>query len=288
MAICPQLPQSSMKSASGVAIVRSIMDRRVLIRSVIVSALLAACAMPGVAPGSPERGFVVWGFLGHGTTTAASGQQATLVNASDQAVQTVTSDTTGKYVFAYHHPGNYTIRVGTLSMPVVIAGADQRLDIDLSSASGQMNYAAGAAQQAAGSTAGCPAVPAGASPATASHAAATPAAGGANPGCSRRSRCARAARSKPRWQLGTHRYAVQWGCVSIDEDVATHLRRWLIRAHHRRFRRWRGGLVGRKPRLRFKPWPVADRRRHRLHQRRWRLGSLCPLLRGRRQADVHV
>lgn len=111
-------------------------------------AAVAACARPGIAPGNSQRGFVVWGFLGQGTTTAATGQQATLVNAYGQPVQSVISDSMGKYVFAYHQPGNYTITVGTLKMPVAITTTDQRLDIDLSKASGKMDYLAGAVENA--------------------------------------------------------------------------------------------------------------------------------------------
>ena len=107
---------------------------------------LAACARPGVAPGNAQRGYVVWGFIGHSTTTAAAGQQATLLNPSGQPLQTVASDSMGKYVFAYHQPGNYVIAVGSLKMPVAIGASDQRLDIDLSQPSGAMNYAAGAAK----------------------------------------------------------------------------------------------------------------------------------------------
>lgn len=109
----------------------------------------ASCAGPGVAPGSAERGFIVWGFVGQGTTTPAAGQQVTLVNAAGQPVQAVTSDGAGKYVFAYHGPGNYTVRVGQVAMPVMIGAEDQRLDIDLSKPTGEMSYFAGAVEEAA-------------------------------------------------------------------------------------------------------------------------------------------
>lgn len=116
---------------------------------------LAACAKPGIAPGNAQRGYIVWGFLGNGTTTAATGQQATLYTQAGQVVQSVASDGMGKYVFSYHQPGNYIIAVGKLNMQVAIRATDQRLDIDLSKQDGQMNYAAGAAQNAAGGAASC-------------------------------------------------------------------------------------------------------------------------------------
>ncbi len=104
-----------------------------------------ACG-PSIAPGNAQKGYIVWGYLGQSTSTAAAGQQATLYNQDGHPVQTVASDSMGKYIFAYHQPGNYVIAVGTLKMQVAISGTDQRLDIDLSKADGQMNYAAGAAQ----------------------------------------------------------------------------------------------------------------------------------------------
>jgi len=123
------------------------MQRPTLLSILSFVVLLAACARPGVAPGNAQRGFVVWGFIGHSTTSAAPGQAVTLVDAAGQPVQTATSDGTGKYVLAYHPPGNYQLRAGTLTMPVVISNADQRVDVDLSHPSGEMSYAAGAAKE---------------------------------------------------------------------------------------------------------------------------------------------
>lgn len=100
-----------------------------------------ACATPGVAPGDAQKGFVVWGFVGHTSQSAATGTQVMLVDAAGQPVQAATTDAMGKYVFSYHRPGAYQIVVGQLAMPVTIAGADQRLDIDLSNPTGMMNYA---------------------------------------------------------------------------------------------------------------------------------------------------
>jgi hypothetical protein len=114
--------------------------------SILLFLAFCACAKPGIAPGDAQRGYIVWGFLGHNTTTAAAGQQATLYNQSGQPMQTVASDNMGKYVFAYHRPGNYVIAVGNLKLQVTVARSDQRLDIDLSKADGNMNYAAGAVE----------------------------------------------------------------------------------------------------------------------------------------------
>jgi len=123
------------------------MQRPVFLSLLSIVFVLAACAQPGIAPGDAQRGFVVWGFVGHSTTTAAPGQTVTLVDAAGRTVQTTTSDGTGKYVLAYHPAGNYQLRVANVTMPVAITTADQRLDVDLSSASGEMNYAAGAAKE---------------------------------------------------------------------------------------------------------------------------------------------
>lgn len=108
------------------------MRRRVSATVLSLSLLLLGACGAGVAPGNAQRGYVIWGYLGQGSTTAAGGQPVALVDASGQTVQTVTSDGTGKYVFAYHQPGSYRVQVGNLVMPVQVAAADQRLDIDLS------------------------------------------------------------------------------------------------------------------------------------------------------------
>ena len=108
--------------------------------------MLGACA--GVPSGSPELGYVIWGYVGEGTTSAVSGARVDLVDQSGRTVQTETTDWAGKYTFAYHQPGEYTIVVDELRMPVAVHDEDQRLDIDLSRADGQMNYLRGAVEDA--------------------------------------------------------------------------------------------------------------------------------------------
>jgi len=142
--------------------------RSVLIVCFSLLVLVVGCATPGIPAGNPQRGFVVWGFVGQGPTMAAPGQAVSLVDASGRVVQTTTSDGTGKYVLAYHPPGHYVVQVGQHAMQIVIGGADQRLDIDLSNPSGQMSYAAAGAhaQQGGAGGAACPATaPAAADPA---------------------------------------------------------------------------------------------------------------------------
>lgn len=134
--------------------------RLVSILCISLFVLVGGCATPGIPGGSPDKGFVVWGFVGQGPTTAVPGRGVTLVDASGQAVQTATTDSTGKYVLAYHPPGAYVIQVGQHAIQVAIGSADQRLDIDLSNPAGVMNYAAaGAARGAQGGSgaAACPA-----------------------------------------------------------------------------------------------------------------------------------
>jgi hypothetical protein len=133
--------------------------RSILLVAVTLAALVVACATPGIPAGNPQKGFVVWGFLGQGPTTAVPGQAVSLVDASGRIVQTTTSDGTGKYVLAYHPPGQYVVQVGSHAMQIQIGNADQRLDIDLSNPSGQMSYAAAGlrAQQGGAAGAACPA-----------------------------------------------------------------------------------------------------------------------------------
>src|SRR5690606_3412411 len=44
--------------------------------------LTAACAGSGVAPGNAQKGYVVWGYVGHTSTSAAAGTQVVLVDAA--------------------------------------------------------------------------------------------------------------------------------------------------------------------------------------------------------------
>lgn len=120
------------------------MNRTVL----ALATMIATGGCAGVPAGSPELGYVVWGYVGQGTTSAVSGTTVSLVDASGRTVQSETTDWAGKYTFAYHQPGDYEIVVGELRMPVVVADGDQRLDIDLSRADGQMSYLRGAVENA--------------------------------------------------------------------------------------------------------------------------------------------
>lgn len=104
--------------------------------------LASACARPGVAPGDASKGYVVWGYVGVNSQQAATNQPVALIDkTSGQPVATASTDMMGKYVFAYHQPGQYVVQVGSVYMPVSIASVDQRLDIDLSNPTGAMNYA---------------------------------------------------------------------------------------------------------------------------------------------------
>lgn len=112
-----------------------------LLGALCAALVVAGCAGAGVAPGSPDKGYVVWGYVGTSSTQAAANQTVTLLDPAGTPVAQTQSDAMGKYVFAYYQPGQYVVQVGQLQMPLVIAAADQRLDIDLSNPTGTMNYA---------------------------------------------------------------------------------------------------------------------------------------------------
>lgn len=95
-----------------------------------LAVLLAIAGCAGVAPGSPETGYVVWGFVQDGSQVA-SGSRIILLDPRGNVVQEATTDWAGKYTFAYHAPGTYEIAVGETRVAATIADGDQRLDIDV-------------------------------------------------------------------------------------------------------------------------------------------------------------
>ena len=104
-------------------------------RATCVAALLALTGCAGVAPGSADTGYVVWGYVQEGTTQAVTGARIVLLDVLGNPVQEVTTDWMGKYTFAYHPPGAYAIAIGDARVPATITDGDQRLDIDTTSGS---------------------------------------------------------------------------------------------------------------------------------------------------------
>ncbi len=108
---------------------------------VSVTLLLPACA--SVPAGNPQDGYAVHGFVGKSSQEAAPGVAVTLLDAdSGSAVATTKANLFGKYVFQGLRPGRYLVRVEKVEVPVTVADANVRQDIDLSNPSGAMDYAA--------------------------------------------------------------------------------------------------------------------------------------------------
>lgn len=112
-----------------------------------------AVALTGLAdPPSQkaEKTYKIHGFLGESSTVSAPNKTVTLFDAdSNKALANTNSNLFGKYTFKKLPPGHYLVKVGEKIMEVYLIDKDVRLDIDLSAKDGTMNYAAGAATQAA-------------------------------------------------------------------------------------------------------------------------------------------
>lgn len=115
--------------------------------------LLAGCAT--VPAGSPETGYSIHGFVGKGPQTAAPGATVLLIDGpTGQPLASKEANFLGKYAFSGLQPGHYQIKVDDKVRDVVLAAEDKRLDINLASDDGSMNYAEGAAEELAKSIAG--------------------------------------------------------------------------------------------------------------------------------------
>jgi hypothetical protein len=107
--------------------------------------LLPACMMTGgPPPGNAEKGYNIWGFVGESSTEAASNTAVVLLDdATGETVSAVKTNIWGKYAFTRLKPGVYRLNTGKIEMRVEIADEDHRVDIDLSSPDGKMDYVAG-------------------------------------------------------------------------------------------------------------------------------------------------
>jgi hypothetical protein len=112
----------------------------------MVMLLVAACSAPP-PKGSPETGYAIWGFIGNSATSPASNTMVLLLDGNtEKPIASKNTNLFGRYTFSGLQPGYYKVKAGNKVMDVLITDENQRLDIDLSSASGVMNYAAAAAK----------------------------------------------------------------------------------------------------------------------------------------------
>ncbi len=113
---------------------------------VLAAALLAGCAT--VPEGSPETGYSIHGFVGQTTDSAAPGATVLLLDGdTDRPLASKEANLMGQYVFSGLKPGYYKVKVQDKTREVILGSENKRLDINLSSADGSMNYAEGAVEE---------------------------------------------------------------------------------------------------------------------------------------------
>ena len=117
---------------------------RSLLPVIVVLIFVAGCNM-APKPGSPESGYAVWGYVGKTPSEPAAGMQVLLFDGKQgNPIASVSTNFLGKYTFSQLPPGYYKETVADKTMEVVDTNKNQRIDIDLSSETGAMNYAADA------------------------------------------------------------------------------------------------------------------------------------------------
>lgn len=100
-----------------------------------------ACVPTQQSVRSASDGFLIWGYVGKGTKTAAPGENVRLVDGeTKKTLDIVRSNFMGKYVFKGLAPGYYKITVAKIAIPVMVKKQDVRLDIDLNNPTGAMDY----------------------------------------------------------------------------------------------------------------------------------------------------
>ena len=126
------------------------MYSRFFLPVIVVLVLVTGCNM-APKPGSPDTGYAVWGYVGKTSTEPATGVQVLLYNdKQENPIATANTNFLGKYTFSQLPPGYYKVKVTDKIMEVVITNKNQRIDIDLSSETGAMNYAADAIKSVVG------------------------------------------------------------------------------------------------------------------------------------------
>jgi hypothetical protein len=84
----------------------------------------------------------VYGFVGHSSVSPAANVTVKLIDGeSERVVDIVQTNFLGKYKFKEVRPGYYKITSGKVTREIMMKEDDVRLDIDLSSADGAMDYA---------------------------------------------------------------------------------------------------------------------------------------------------
>ena len=102
---------------------------------------LFACVPMQQGVRSESDGFLIWGYVGKGTQSAAPGESVRLIDGETKKVLGIAqSNFMGKYVFKGVSPGYYEIAVAKFVIPVMLKQEDIRLDIDLNSPTGAMDY----------------------------------------------------------------------------------------------------------------------------------------------------
>lgn len=127
------------------------MSKRIITLTIFIAIFAMALTAAAESPSKKaEKTYKIHGFLGESSTVAAPNKTVTLFDAdSNKALANTNSNFFGKYAFKKLQPGHYLVKVSEKVMEVYLIDKDVRLDIDLSAKDGTMNYAAGAAAQAA-------------------------------------------------------------------------------------------------------------------------------------------
>ncbi len=120
-----------------------------LFTAIMLIVVLFGCMPP--TQGNLEAGFTIWGYVGNTATEPASNVMVLLVDGnSDKPIASKNSNFLGKYKFSGLRPGYYKIRISDKEIEAVITTENQRVDIDLSSETGTMNYASAAIKDIVG------------------------------------------------------------------------------------------------------------------------------------------
>jgi len=108
-------------------------------KSIITSSFLAITLLPAPETWAAE----ISGFVGHSSMQVAPNMTVKLIKGdSGHIVDIDETNFFGKYSFADVSPGYYKLQVGNITRELMIksSGEDKRIDIDLSAASGAMDY----------------------------------------------------------------------------------------------------------------------------------------------------
>jgi len=90
--------------------------------------------------------FTISGYVGASSTSAAPRVNVVLYSEAEKKnIDSVQTNWMGKYTFKDVAPGTYAVKVGKISKEAVVVKRNLRLDIDLSSEDGTMDYAKAAA-----------------------------------------------------------------------------------------------------------------------------------------------